>query len=92
MAYRLGRRRDTAHQGDDVAADTDTKVEYLKSELHAQSVGELHGQHVMHELHGGSAVILELASPVAELHDGAMGKEEDSGSDAGRRISVREGV
>ncbi|KAH7385183.1 Ser-Thr-rich glycosyl-phosphatidyl-inositol-anchored membrane family-domain-containing protein [Phaeosphaeria sp. MPI-PUGE-AT-0046c] len=77
MAYRLGRRRDNLQQEDAVASDTDTKVEYLKPELHAQSVGELHGQHVMHELHGSSAVINEMASPATELHNEATRKELD---------------
>lgn len=84
MAYKCGRRRDTtaAQKGDAVVSlntDLDTKVEYLKPELHAQSVGELHGQHVMHELHGGSVVINELASPVAELCDERVRRELDAG-------------
>jgi hypothetical protein len=95
MAYKLGQRRDTAQQGDTAASDTDTKVEYLKPELHAQSIGELHGHHVMHELHGGSAVINELASPVPEMHDEAMREELDGGTtgqeEDERIMSVREG-
>lgn len=77
MAYRLGRRRDSAQQGEAVASDIDSKVEFLKPELHAKSVGELHGYHITHELHGSSAVINELASPVSELHDEAERSEVD---------------
>jgi hypothetical protein len=73
MAYRLGRRRDTAQQQeDDVASDTD--VQYFKSELHGEPVNELHGHHVMHELNG-EVTINELESPVAELHSGTGRKD-----------------